>query len=63
MGTARRNSLTRMLQDSVTHRVLEHARVPVEVVVGPAVSRLERWGLPAGVGLGVGGLLWVVLAD
>jgi hypothetical protein len=33
------------------------------VVVGPAVSRLERWGLPAGVGLGVGGLLWVVLAD
>ena len=63
MGTARRNSLTRMLQDSVTHRVLEHARVPVEVVVGPAVSRLERWGLPTGVGLGVGGLLWVVLAD
>jgi YjbE family integral membrane protein len=63
MGTARRNTLTRMLQDSVTHRVLEHARVPVEVVVGPAVSRLERWGLPAGVGLGVGGLLWVVLAD
>lgn len=63
MGTARRNSLTRMLQDSVTHRVLEHSAVPVEVVVGPAVSRLERWGLPAGVGLGLGGLLWVVLAD
>jgi len=63
MGTARRNTLTRMLQDSVTHRVLEHATVPVEVVVGPSVSRLERWGVPAGVGLGVGGLLWVVLAD
>ncbi len=63
MGTARRNTLTRMLQDSVTHRVLERAPVPVQVVVGPAVSRLERWGLPAGVGLGVVGLLWVVLAD
>ena len=63
MGTARKNSLTRMLQDSVTHRVLEGAPVPVEVVVGPVVSLLERWGLPAGVGLGVGGLLWVVLAD
>ena len=63
MGTARKNSLTRMLQDSVTHRVLEEAPVPVEVVVGPEVSRLERWGLPAGVGLGLGGLLWVVLSD
>jgi YjbE family integral membrane protein len=63
MGTARRNSLTRMLQDSVTHRVLELASVPVEVVVGPALSRLERWGLPAGVGLGLGGVLLVVLSD
>jgi nucleotide-binding universal stress UspA family protein len=63
MGTARRNTLTRMLQDSVTHRVLENASVPVEVVVGPAVSRLERWGLPAGVGLGLGGVLWIALAD
>jgi hypothetical protein len=52
-----------MLQDSVTHRVLEHASVPVEVVVGPAVSRLERWGLPAGVGLGLGSVLWIALAD
>jgi nucleotide-binding universal stress UspA family protein len=63
MGTARRNSLTRMLQDSVTHRVLELASVPVEVVVGPALSRLERWGLPAGVGLGLGGVILVVLSD
>jgi hypothetical protein len=52
-----------MLQDSVTHRVLELASVPVEVVVGPALSRLERWGLPAGVGLGLGGVLLVVLSD
>lgn len=49
MGTARRSSLTRLLEDSVTHRVLERAKVPVEVVVGPAVSRLERAGIPAAV--------------
>ena len=50
IGTARRNSITRLLQDSVTHRVLEKARVPVEVVVGPAVSHLELTVVPAALG-------------
>ena len=60
MSTARKNSLTRMLEDSVTHRVLEATPVPVEVVAGDAVSKWERWGLPAGV-IGAGGLLlWAV---
>ena len=59
IGTARKNSLTRMLQDSVTHQVLEIAPVPVEVVTGQAVSRLERWGLPMGVGTGLAGLVWL----
>ena len=48
MGTARRNSLTRMLEDSVTDRVLANTPVPVEVVTGEAVSRWERWGIAAG---------------
>ena len=48
MGSARKNSLTRMLEDSVTNRVLEATPVPVEVVAGDAVSKWERWGLPAG---------------
>ncbi len=61
MGTARRNSLTRMIEDSVTHRVLETTPVPVEVIAGDAVSKWERWGLPAGV-LGLGGLL-ILAAD
>ena len=61
MGTARKNSLTRMIEDSVTHRVLETSPVPVEIVVGDAVSRWERWGLPAGA-LGLGGLL-ILVAD
>jgi YjbE family integral membrane protein len=50
MSTARKNSLTRMLQDSTTNRVLEHTDVPVELIAGDAVSKLERWGLPAGAG-------------
>ena len=60
MGTARKNSLTRMLEDSVTNRVLEATPVPVEIVAGDAVSKWERWGLPAGV-LGLGGLLLMAM--
>jgi len=47
MATARKNSFTRMLQDSTTNRVLELTNVPVEVIAGDAVSNVERWGLPA----------------
>ncbi len=50
MSTARKNSLTRMLQDSTTNRVLELTSVPVELIAGDAVSKLERWGLPVGLG-------------
>ena len=49
MGTARKNSLTRLIEDSVTNRVLELTHVPVQVVAGESVSRLERFGVPAGV--------------
>lgn len=57
MGTARKNSITRMLEDSVTNKVLEIAQVPVEVVVGQSVSKLEQIGIPAGVGAAVAFLL------
>lgn len=43
-----KNSLTRMLQDSTTNKVLEQTSVPVEVIAGDAVSKLERYGLPTG---------------
>ena len=56
IGTARKNSITRMLEDSMTHRLLETTPVPVEVIAGDAVSKWERWGLPAGV-VGLGGLI------
>ena len=49
MGTARKNSLTRILEDSVTSRLLEITQVPVEVVAGKSISRVERIGVPAGI--------------
>jgi YjbE family integral membrane protein len=53
MATARKNSLTRMLEDSTTNRLLELTPVPVEVVAGEKISRLERYGVPAGIGAAV----------
>ena len=50
MSTARKNSLTRMLEDSTTNRVLELTTVPVELVAGDQVSKLEQYGVPAGIG-------------
>lgn len=50
MGAARKNSLTRLIEDSVTNRVLELTRVPVAIVPGDSVSKLEQIGVPAGVG-------------
>jgi nucleotide-binding universal stress UspA family protein len=47
MSTARKNSLTRLVENSVTNRLLELASVPVEVIAGDAVSRWERYGIPA----------------
>jgi YjbE family integral membrane protein len=50
MATARKNSLTRMLEDSTTNNVLELTPVPVELVAGDAISPLEKFGVPAGIG-------------
>ena len=47
LGTARKNTLTRLVEDSVTNRVLELTHVPVEVISGMSVSRWERYGIPA----------------
>ena len=61
MGTARKNLLARLIQDSVTSRVLEIARVPVEVIVGADASKLEKYGLPAGIG--AAWVAWMVAGD
>lgn len=57
IGTARKNSLTRMLQDSVTNRVLELTTVPVEVVAGDEISKFERYGIAAAVAAALGLIL------
>ena len=58
MGTARKSSLIRWVEDSVTNKVVERATVPVEVIAGDAASGLERVGIPAGVGAGML-VLWI----
>ncbi len=50
MATARRGSVLRMLQASVTSAVLERTSVPVEVIAGDRLPALERYGIAAGIG-------------
>ena len=57
MTTARKNSLTRMLEDSTTNRVLELTDIPVEIVSGDHVSKLEQIGVPVGVATAIGMLV------
>lgn len=61
LGTARKNSFTRMLENSTTNKLIEITNIPVEVVSGEVVSPLERWGIPtAGAGI-IATLLGVIL--
>jgi hypothetical protein len=62
MSSARKNSLTRLVENSTTNRVLQLTSVPVEVVAGDAVSRWERYGIPAGLGALLA-LLLAITAD
>ena len=50
MGTARKSSLTGMNEDAVTNQVLEKTDVPVEVIAGKGVARIEPIGVPATIG-------------
>jgi Ca2+-transporting ATPase len=62
VSAARKNSLTRLVENSTTNRVLELTSVPVEVIAGDAVSRWERYGIPAGIGT-LSALLLAAIAD
>ena len=59
IGTARKNSLMRTIEGSVTNEVLELTTVPVIAVAGDAPSAWERYGIHLGVG---GGLAWLLVA-
>jgi P-type Ca2+ transporter type 2C len=62
MCAARKNSLTRLVENSTTNRVLQLTAVPVEVISGNSVSRWERYGIPAGLGTALA-LLLAAAAD
>ena len=57
LSTARKNSLTRLVENSVTNKVLEMTSVPVEVIAGDSVSKFERYGIPAAVAAALAALL------
>ena len=49
LGTGRKDSLVRLVEDCAVSRVLELTTVPVEVIAGDALSKWERYGVPAAV--------------
>jgi nucleotide-binding universal stress UspA family protein len=59
LGIARKNSLTRLVENSTTAKLLEIAPVPVEIVAGSHASRLERIGVPLGVGAALAAIFFV----
>jgi YjbE family integral membrane protein len=63
MSTARKGSITRILEDSTTERVLHLTQVPVELVVGDAISPLERWGVPVAIAAALATLAAVMVMD
>lgn len=59
ISSERKNSMIRAVEGSVTNKVLELTTVPVVAIAGDPASKLERYGIPAGVGAG---LTWLVVA-
>lgn len=59
LGTARHWSATRLTEDSVIQEVLDTAPVPVIMVAGKSVSRVEQYGVAAG----LGATLWLILVE
>ena len=53
MATARKNSLTRLVESSVTDKVIALTPVPVEIIAGDSMSKWERYGIPAAIGAGM----------
>ena len=58
MGTTRKNALSRFFEGSVVNKVMAMTELPVEVVAKESGSKLERFGIPVGVGLA---FLWLAI--
>lgn len=50
IGTRRKSGLTRLLESSVTQRLMAITNTPVEVVASGSETAAEKYGLPAGFG-------------
>ena len=59
IGSAKKNTLSRLFENSTTAKLLEISDIPVEVVTGKSIPTLERWGIPA---LGAGAATALVAA-
>lgn len=62
IGSAKKNTLMRLFENSATAKLLEISSIPVEVVTGKSVSMLERWGIPA-LGAGAATALMAAVID
>lgn len=62
IGTSKKNTLSRLFENSTTAKLLEISDIPVEVVTGQSVSTLERWGIPA-IGAGAATALVAAVID
>jgi len=58
MGTTRKNALTRFFQGSIVNKVMALTDTPVEVVARGEAGKLERFGIPVGIGLA---FLWLAV--
>ncbi len=62
IGTSKKNSLSRLFENSTTAQLLETSDIPVEVITGKSISKLERWGIPA-LGAGAATALMAAVID
>ncbi|MGV0963826.1 MAG: universal stress protein [Polynucleobacter sp.] len=62
IGTSKKNSLSRLFENSTTAKLLEISDIPVEVVTGNSLPALERWGIPV-LGAGAATALMAVVID
>lgn len=62
VGTSKKNTLSRLFENSTTAKLLEISDIPVEVVTGKTMPAIERWGIPA-LGAGAATALMAVVID
>ena len=62
IGTSKKNTLSRLFENSTTAKLLEISDIPVEVLTGKSLSTLERWGIPA-LGAGAATALMAAVID